>query len=242
MSTLMAGFDTRKITRDELALIPAPEATPTHQPIRHEDFASEIEGGLSMRGIRVVSQEYAVSHDGMKCFGMIVTNQEFGGVNYAIGLRNSNDKSMKIGMVSGYRVLVCSNLAFAGDFTPLMAKHTSRFSLQDAVALGVDRAHRGMRSVDDQIRLLQGHEVGDVVAREFIYDAFVPKSGMRLPKQLMDTVHREYFEPEVEEFQPRTAWSLANAFTAAFKDLRPVRQFEEMGKFTPFLLRRLGLN
>jgi hypothetical protein len=40
----------------------------------------------------------------------------------SIGLRNSHDKSMRLAMTCGYRVFVCSNMAFAGDFTPVIAK------------------------------------------------------------------------------------------------------------------------
>jgi len=43
-------------------------------------------------------------------------------------------------------------------------------------------------------------------------------------------VHRLYFEPQYEEFSPRTMWSLSNAFTSAFKKLDPVPQFKATGK------------
>ena len=42
----------------------------------------------------------------------------------------------------GYRVLVCDNMAFHGDFTPVLAKHSKNFSLVDAVSIGVDRMQR----------------------------------------------------------------------------------------------------
>lgn len=241
MSVLIAGIETRKIDVHELSLIEAPAPTDTHQPIKHADFALEVETGLAMRNIQVIKQEFAVSPDGMKMFGLMVTNQQFHGCNYAIGLRNSNDKSMKIGMVAGYRVVVCENLAFSGEFTPLMAKHTSKFSMQDAVAIGIDRVHRGLNSVVSQVERLKDFDVPDNKARDIIYDAFVPKSGLRLPKAIMNTVHEQYFEPSIDEFTPRTAFSLSNAFTEGFKQLKPVRQFQETGKFTPFFLESLGL-
>jgi hypothetical protein len=37
----------------------------------------------------------------------------------SIGLRNSHDKSMRLALTCGYRVFVCSNMAFSGDFTPV---------------------------------------------------------------------------------------------------------------------------
>ena len=44
------------------------------------------------------------------------------------------------------------------------------------------------------------------------------------PKHLARNVHDLYFEPKYEEFQPRTMWSLSNAFTSAFKELDPIPQ------------------
>jgi hypothetical protein len=39
-------------------------------------------------------------------------------------------------------------------------------------------------------------------------------------------MHDLYFEPRFEEFRPRTICSLSNAFTSAFKELEPIRQFK----------------
>ena len=49
-------------------------------------------------------------------------------------------------------------------------------------------------------------------------------------RSLLPEVHRLYFEPQYEEFSPRTMWSLSNAFTSAFKNLDPIPQFQGHGK------------
>jgi hypothetical protein len=48
-------------------------------------------------------------------------------------------------------------------------------------------------------------------------------------------VHDLYFNPKYEEFQPRTLWSLSNAFTSAFKALEPVPTFKTTAKLAGFL-------
>ena len=48
-------------------------------------------------------------------------------------------------------------------------------------------------------------------------------------------MHDLYFEPKYEEFQPRTIWSLSNAFTSAFKELDPIPQFKGTAKLEEFL-------
>jgi hypothetical protein len=72
----------------------------------------------------------------LRCIRSTPTEME--GCRFSIGLRNSHDKSMRLAMTCGYRVFVCSNMAFAGDFTPVLAKHSKSFSLIDCISVGVD--------------------------------------------------------------------------------------------------------
>jgi hypothetical protein len=51
----------------------------------------------------------------------------------------------------------------------------------------------------------------------------------------MPRVHELYFHPEIDDFKPRTLWSLSNAFTSAFKELKPVKQFQATAKLGDFL-------
>ncbi len=55
------------------------------------------------------------------------------------------------------------------------------------------------------------------------------------PKHLARRVHDRYFDPQVEEFAPRTLWSLSNAFTSAFKSLEPIPRFRTTAKLASFL-------
>ena len=41
--------------------------------------------------------------------------------------------------------------------------------------------------------------------------------------------------PQQEEFNSRTMWSLSNAFTSAFKELDPIPQFRATAKLGRFL-------
>jgi ATPase family associated with various cellular activities (AAA) len=73
---------------------------------------------LSFRHIGVVQEEYAVSPDGAKMFGVLDLETQMEGCRFSIGIRNSHDKSIRLGLTAGLRVFVCSNMAFSGDFTP----------------------------------------------------------------------------------------------------------------------------
>src|SRR6185437_6848812 len=133
-STLI-GYAGRTINRDELALVLTPPATATHQPVPHHEIVQALVETLGFRYIGVVRDEYAVSPDGMKMFGVLDLETAFDGCRFAIGIRNANDKSMRLGLTSGVRVFVCDNLSFQGEFTPVLAKHSKNFSIVDSLAI-----------------------------------------------------------------------------------------------------------
>src|SRR5262249_52458324 len=99
--TLMAHCGSRKITREELALVPTPEATATHQPLPHCQIVDALLETLGFRHLNVVADEYAVSTNGMKMFGVLDLETEWSGVRFSIGVRNSNDKSMRLALTVG---------------------------------------------------------------------------------------------------------------------------------------------
>ena len=98
------------MTRDQLVQVVTPEPTSTFKPVPHIELVNAILETLSFRHINVVRDEYAVSDDGMKLFGVMELETMGDGFRFSIGLRNANDKSMRLGLVVGIRILVCDNL------------------------------------------------------------------------------------------------------------------------------------
>ncbi len=235
-SSLVAHCGARKITRDELKGLPMPAATGTFKPIPHWEVVNALVETLGFRQIAVVRDEYAASADGMRMFGVMDLETGFEGCRFSIGLRNANDKSMRLALTVGYRVFVCDNLAFQGDFTPVLAKHSKRFSLVDSLAIGVDRIQRNFEPLQQQVEAWRGTQITDESAKLVIYEAFI-EGELDVPKHLARDVHRHYFQPEQEAFAPRTMWSLSNAFTSALKTLEPTPFFRATARLGAFLHR-----
>lgn len=122
----------------------------------------------------------------------------------------------------------------SGVFTSVLAKHTKRFSLVDAVSIGVDRMRRNFEPMQRQVQVWKGSRIQDETAKLVIYRAFV-EGELEAPKHLARRVHELYFNPTIEEFAPRTLWSLENSFTSAFKELDPIPQFRATARLAPFL-------
>jgi Domain of unknown function (DUF932) len=231
-STLLSYGD--KLSREQLALVPTPPGTATHRPVPHNEVVGALVETLGFRHIGVVRDEYAVSKDGMKMFGILDLDSGMHGCRFSIGVRNSHDKSMRLAMTVGYRVFVCENMAFSGDFEPVLAKHSKNFSLQNALSIGVDQMQRNFDGMRAQVEGWRQSQHSDVEAKLIIYRAFV-ESDLDVPRHLARPVHDFYFNPHHEEFQPRTLWSLSNAFTSAFKQLEPIPQFKATAKLAGFL-------
>ena len=93
-----------KLTREELGRVATPAATATHKPVPHIAVVDKLIEALSFRQIGVVREEYAVSADGMRMFGVMDLSSGFDGCRFAIGLRNSHDKSFRLSCTVGLRL------------------------------------------------------------------------------------------------------------------------------------------
>ena len=222
------------VGRQDLKDLPTPEPTATHYPIPHWKFVERLAESLHFRHLAITAEEYAVSNDGMRFFGALTLDVEESGVRIAIGLRNSHDKSFSLGLTVGRRVLVCDNLALFGDYTPVLRKHTKKVEIEAILAVAVDEMQRNFEPMRRQIEFFRGYELSDDRAKLVIYEAFFGGAA-DLPKHLGVVVHDHYFHPKYPEFEPRTVWSLENAFTSAVKELEPVARLRAVGRLAPFL-------
>ena len=122
----------------------------------------------------------------------------------------------------------------AGAFTPILAKHSKSFSLEDSISIGIDRMQRNFAPMKAQVETWKERQLSNMSAKLIIYQAFV-ESDLDAPKHLARKVHDLYFKPQYQDFGPRTLWSLSNAFTSAFKELDPIPQFKATAKLAGFL-------
>ena len=122
----------------------------------------------------------------------------------------------------------------SGVYTPVLAKHSKHFSLEDSLAVDVDRMQRNLRPLKQQVEQWRAMQLSTAAAKLLIYQAFIEEES-GFPKHLARRVHKLYFQPVHQEFQPRTMWSLSNAFTSAFKELEPIPQYKATAKLAGFL-------
>src|SRR5713226_654707 len=121
---------------------------------------------------------------------------------FSIGIRNSHDKSLRLGLTAGMRVFVCSNIAFSGEFTPVLAKHTRSFNLIDTLAVGVDRIERSFEPMRRQVEDWRQAQITDERAKLILYSWKRQGPSFRCTPVVLPTgVRRVLAADDVESFQ-----------------------------------------
>jgi hypothetical protein len=232
--------ETGVLTRQQLALVPTPLGTATHRPIPHSEIVEAIVTTLGLRKIGVVAEQYATDKTGMKMWGTLDLEAMGEGFRFSIGLRNSHDKSMSLALIAGYRVMVCHNGCFSGDFQPLMRKHTKNVNLMDSITLGIDSIQRGWEPLIQQVKAFQERQLTVAAGKLLIYEAFI-EGALECPKHIARPVHDEFFNPRHPEFGAMNLFNLGMAFTEVFKTLDPVPAHKATASLAGFLeTRRLS--
>jgi hypothetical protein len=207
-----------KVAREYLKTLPAPESTMTYKAVQHAHLVDVIEDKLNKNGLQIEKQEFAIMGEGgAKMFGVLTLKaQSQPDMKHAVGLRNSYNKSMAVGVITGGRVTVCDNMLFSSNEqgAGFHRKHTSGLVIEREVEEIVTRAIGNFGVLNMRIQQLKGVEVTPQFAKAFIGDAVIQDV---IPANLYAPVVKEFLEPSHPEHKDPTAMNLHNAFTHHFK-------------------------
>jgi hypothetical protein len=90
------------------------------------------------------------------------------------------------------KVFCCDNMAFYGDYQPMLAKHSKHFNLHNALAVGIDQMQHNFKPMAAQVEAWRAAQIEDDDARSIIYRAFI-EDQLDAPKHLAKVVHANYF-------------------------------------------------
>lgn len=222
MSNLILHAGANAASEVDVFSVTTPEPTETWQPVPHGRLIASVQTAIEGSGFVISRREYGLFNDGARMFGVWTLTNHNNAPDYqlAIGLRNSHDKTFPAGLAVGSRVFVCDNLAFSSEIV-VARKHTSRIlrDLDRLVVQAVGRIVEARQLQDRRISAYKSAELTDGQVHDLVVrsiDAQVMANSY-LPKVLA-----EYRGPRHNEFAPRTAWSLFNAYTEIFKATNPL--------------------
>jgi hypothetical protein len=212
---LLSHVDTDLVTRDQLALIAAPEPTKSWRPIPHIELVQTLQQALWENRIGIREEKFALRHDGSTLFGVLqLAYKDTRDGQAALGIRTSNDKSMSIQICAGLSVFVCDNLVFRGDLIALNRKHTAGLDLRTELKTAVQRFQEHFGCLTGEIEELKTRRLTDADAKVIIHDLFARRV---FPLRFLPDISDTYFQPTV--WKERNCWSLHNAFTLVAKEM-----------------------
>lgn len=223
-----------RATRADLQSVPVPEATESYVPVPYTRLLEEVHLHLPRFGLKVVREDYALARGGNQMFGVLGCENGANHRSYGlvIGIRSSYDHSLAVELVAGSRVFCCDNLAFHGEADAHVRRKSTLNVFRDlpemiykmltAVSVMKERMHA-------EIGAWQQFRMDAQLAHHLMVE------GIRrdvLPASLLPKLLELWDKPPHEEFQPRTAWSLFNAFTELGKTRAPRQQMGESLRLT----------
>jgi hypothetical protein len=217
VASLIAHRGTRLVSPLELASLETPlPRSSTHRCVPHIEVVTEIIDALAERNLLVAKESYSLSPDSNRFFGVLDTHDELmpDGIGIAIGIRNSHDRSLALGIAAGTRVFVCDNLAFTGEVIRYR-KHTTRISVRQVVGGAVEQVLEATHREVQWYERLRVRVLGDAEAKTVLVDALREQA---CTAQQLQSIVRSYFDAQSPS---RTAWSLYNAFTDAYHEQHP---------------------
>lgn len=141
---------TNHVSEAEVFSVPAVPFTRTFHPVHHRDVITAVKEGVQAVGLDIVKAEYVLAAEGKKMFSVWDLNQGTSELSWSIGIRNSMNKSMSLGITAGTKVFVCENLCFSGEFLAFR-RHTSGLDIDELAFL----AYRSMRQMIPMLKEFQ---------------------------------------------------------------------------------------
>lgn len=220
------------VNRSALATIEPPEATDTWKPVAHVEFVETLHQTMERRGYRLEREQYGISPDGEKLFGVMGFQQESSEYRLSIGFRTSNDKSLAAKLVVGVKVFVCDNLVLSGDSLLMNRRHSKTFALRselwDATEVVAQRFTNFQKRIESLKTIICCYNTG-------VLNVVKAAQSLIMPQRLILPILEEFREPSHEEFSGPNLWSLHNAFTEVYRrEFKPTvlwERTEELGKF-----------
>ena len=203
--------------------VPAPQG-PRHRPIGFGPYADEVVEALNLNGLRTVQEEYAVSNDGNRMFGVLEVEPLEGELITAddwkllVGVRGSHDQKISRGLTLGSQILVCSNLCFSGNLGTFHTKQTTNIwsRLPGLIGEAVKRIPEAAQRQElefnrfKEVELIPRH--GDAALVELYRREAMTAAQLGHAIQEWDTPsHVEHAE------HGHSLWRLHNAFTESLK-------------------------
>jgi len=243
MSNLIMHAGGRVVTLADVEAVPVPEATESYNPVPY-GHAIQLMHSEAKRtlGMAVRSEQYGLNREGDQMFALLTLDSGSAEHGLSIGLRQSYNKSLALGVAIGAQVFVCDNLAFSASGFKVVRKNTTNV-WPDFRALVSAQIRDGLghyRALEADFASMK--EIPCTLERGYAFLGVMQGRDLLTPHQAT-VAFSDWREPRHAEFGERNVWGLYNALTEGLKKGPAARTIERHASVHEYLsenLVRLG--
>jgi len=238
--SLLLHCGSEQVTLDQVKQVPVPQATKTWRPVAYGDAVDYLKHQALLKlGLEIESEGYGLNAKADQMFALLTmkTNSDESGLS--IGMRQSYNKSLALGVAVGQQVFVCDNLMFSGSAFQVVRKNTLNVwaDFQRLVAGQMTSALGHYQNMERDTRLMKAlpcHE-----QRGYAILGVALGEGLLTPTQAT-VAYGDWQQPRHEEFAERTMWSLYNCVTEGLKKGSPARTLDRHAAAHDWFMGRLA--
>jgi hypothetical protein len=209
----------------KLREVEIPALTSTYVPVPYIEPIEMLRKECKKKGYQIKKESYALSKMSKRMFGVIDIDRGTSDEGWAIGIRNSYDKSISFGLCSGLRTFVCDNLAFSGDLL-YIHRHTKGVSVEGAIEKVFNNGDLEA-SFDRRLKELEYIKEQRITEEEAAWLTLTSISYGVVPLKDSLKVMERYTTPK-REFEEwiGTMYGWASAVTNVAQAYKPMRQMD----------------
>ena len=239
MNGMMLHCGSETVTRTMVENVPVPDATRSYKPVSYGAAIEFVHAEAQRQlGMSVVKEQYGLNKAGDQMFALLTLDSGRESDGLTIGLRQSYNKSLALGIAAGSQVFVCDNLCFSGNAFKVVRKNTVNvwedFTGLVTEQIGGSLGHyKQMTAECDAMK-----EIGCDTERGYAVLGVMQGRGLLLPNQA-SVAFGDWRKPRHEEFDRRDVWGLYNAVTEGLKKGAPARTMERHSEAHDFFTSEL---
>ncbi len=232
--SMLLHCGSEEVTRAQVEAVPVPRRTQSWAPVAY-GRAIELLHKLADRhlGMPVRKEQYGLNKAGDQMFGLLTLDAGNDESGLSIGLRQSYNKTLALGVAVGAQVFVCDNLVFSGNAFKVVRKNTTNV-WADFLALltaQVRNAELNYRAVQADTLAMKAAPVS--LDRGYEHLGRAIGEGVLTPTQAT-VAFGDWKTPRHAEFADRNVWGLYNAVTEGLKKGAPARILDRHAKAHDF--------
>lgn len=206
-------------TYEELAVIPVPETSGWHKPVKYTDHIDMVkESYRRMYGVECEREAYGTNKEGTQVFGVLdfVLDSENGEYTYSHVLRNSYNKSISIQNGGGGRVFICDNMMMVADAIVTARKNTlyAFNDVRNQISAVAAAARANLEALEADTKKFKSLPLAQVRGYHLLGEMLGKKI---ISPTVANVAFRDWNTPRHEEFADHNAWSLYNGVTEGLK-------------------------